>query len=285
MPKSFLINLLAFLSVLLALSACGTSALGAAENLALDSGLLKASLTQTSLPTLTYTVTPTPFQPLPTETRTPVPSFTPIPTRSATPTLPPAATPSLTPTASLPSEFILSNFYGHRQYLTLDCEASAAADWANFFGKNINELDFQTKLPRSDNPDFGFVGSPYAPWGQVPPLGYGVYAGPVADLLNKLGVPAKAHKAYTFDQLKATLARGKPVIAWVIGNVVSGIPSDYTDSEGRGVTVAVYEHVVIITGYTENYIYYVNGGILYITPTSLFQKSWEVLGNMVVTDQ
>lgn len=236
-------------------------------------------------PTETLTVTPTFFQPLPTATATLIPSLTPTwtPSPSPSPTLTPSPTP--VPTATLPAEFTLPNFQGHLQYLDLDCESAAAVDWAAYFGKRLNEITFQNKLPKSDNPDFGFVGNPNAPWGLLPPNSYGVYAGPVADLLNRLGVPAQAHKGYTISQLKADIARGKPVIAWVIGEVVSGIPVSYTDAEGRSTVVAVYEHVVIVMGYTENHIYYSNRGTIIATTTGLFDKSWAVLGRMVVADR
>lgn len=196
----------------------------------------------------------------------------------------PTAEPGLTPTQPLPKEHYISNIRGHHQYFPLGCEASAAKDWANYFKKDFNEFDFQVRLPISDNPDYGFVGSVNAPWGQVPPYGYGVYAGPVADLLNVYGIPAKAIKGYTLDQIKAKIAQDKPVITWVIGNVVGGIPSEYTDKEGRKTIVAAYEHVVIVTGYNENHVRYMSNGKFYDTPDEVFLNSWKVLGYMVIVD-
>ena len=78
----------------------------------------------------------------------------------------------------------------------------------------------------------------------MPPYGYGVQAGPVANLLNTCGVPAKAYKGYTLEQIKAQIAADKPVISWVIGNVVGGVPYEYTDKNGNQTIVAAYEHVV-----------------------------------------
>jgi len=128
------------------------------------------------------------------------------------------------------------------------------------------------------------VGDINGPWGQVPPYAYGVYAGPVADLLNSYGVPARAYKNYTLEQLKAKIARDIPVIAWVIGNVVGGVPTQYTDTSGRTAIVAAYEHVSIVTGYSQDRIRYMNEGMFYEIPTSVFLNSWGVLGNMVVVD-
>ena len=103
------------------------------------------------------------------------------------------STASPQPTA-LPTEHYIRNITGHKQYFPLGCETAAAKDWAKFLGHDFNEFEFQYKLPISDNPEFGFVGNVNSPWGQVPPYAYGVYAGPVADLLNAYGIPAKAIK-------------------------------------------------------------------------------------------
>ena len=159
-----------------------------------------------------------------------------------------------------------------------------AKDWANFFGYDFNEFEFQYALPLSDNPDLGFVGDVNAPWGQVPPYGYGVHAGPVASLLNTYGIPAKAYKGYTLEQITAKIAAGKPVIAWVIGNVVGGVPYEYTDRQGSKVTVAAYEHVVIITGYSKDNLRYMTNGRFIDVPKEVFLNSWGVLGNMVLVD-
>ncbi len=192
--------------------------------------------------------------------------------------------PSSTPTQALPTEHFIAYIRGHHQYFPLGCETAAAKDWARFFGKDFNEFEFQYKLPLSDNPDLGFVGDVNSPWGQVPPYGYGVYAGPIADLLNRYQIPAKAYKGYQLEQLKAKLAADKPVIAWVIGNMVGGVASTYTDKKGNRVIVAAYEHVVIITGYGPDKIRYMNNGKFYEVPVKVFLTSWGVLGNMVVVD-
>jgi len=201
------------------------------------------------------------------------------PTQAAAP-----ATDTPAPTLELPQEHYIE-IRGHKQYFTLGCEAATALDWAEYFGHTFNEFEFQYQLPLSDNPDYGFVGNVNSPWGQVPPYAYGVHAGPVADLLNAYGIPAKAYKDYTLEQVIAKVAQDKPVIAWVIGNVVGGVPYEYTDQEGRKVIVAAYEHVVIVTGYNAEKIRYMTNGKFYETPKDVFLNSWGVLGNMVIVDE
>jgi len=194
-----------------------------------------------------------------------------------TPTQPATPTP-------LPAEHTIRGITGHKQYFTLGCEAATAKDWANYLGYDFNEFEFQYRLPLSDNPDNGFVGDVNAPWGQVPPYGYGVHAGPLADLLNAYGIPARAYKDYTLEQIIAKVAQDKPVIAWVIGNVVGGVPYEYTDKEGRKVTVAAYEHVVIVTGFNEQKLRYMTNGKFFETPKEVFLNSWGVLSNMVIVN-
>jgi uncharacterized protein YvpB len=170
----------------------------------------------------------------------------------------------------------------YKQDRSLDCEARAAVDWAAYFGFTISEYDFQFRLPVSDNPDLGFVGTSDSLWGQTPPFAYGVYAGPVADLLKKYGVHALAVKGMTMDDLKKQVSLGHPVIAWVIGNCVGGVPTEYVDPQGNKTIVAAYEHVIIVIGYTTDRIRYFSSGKMYETPYEVFLNSWGVLGNMAI---
>jgi uncharacterized protein YvpB len=221
------------------------------------------------LPTIIPTATVEPTQaPTLTPTLTITPSSTPI-------------TPSPSPT-SLAEEHYILNIRGHRQFFPIGCETSAAVDWAAYHKTTILEYNFQMELPVSDNPDLGFVGDVRGPWGQVPPYAYGVYAGPVAATLQKHGLPAKAVKGASIDDLKAQIDADHPAIVWVIGNVVGGVPAQYTDSKGNTTVVAAYEHVVIVTGYNKDKMRYMNNGKFYDVPTSVFENSWKVLGNMAI---
>lgn len=184
---------------------------------------------------------------------------------------------------STPESYYIWDIWGHRQYFGIGCETSAAVDWADYFGVTISEFNFQLRLPISDNPDLGFVGSVNGPWGQVPPYAYGVHAAPIAMVLQEYyGMQAVGVKGFTIEQIKQEITSGQPVIAWVIGNCVGGIPYEYIDKEGNAVTVAAYEHVVILTGYNEKSIRYMNNGKFFDIPTENFENTWSVLGNMVV---
>ncbi len=203
--------------------------------------------------------------------------FTEAPTTQSSPTL---------PVPSYPESFYIKGIVGHVQVYELGCEASAAVDWANYFGKTIYEFNFQSELPISDNPDLGYVGDPNTDgWGQVPPFAYGVHSGPVAELLQLYGLPAQSKKAYTLEEVREKISQSKPVIVWIIGNMEYSVPVDYTDSQGRKAIVAPYEHVVILTGYNQTSIRYMSNGSFYDVPNEVFLTSWGVLGNMAVVHE
>ena len=197
-----------------------------------------------------------------------------------TQTLPENPLPSPSPTVGIPDSHYIA-ISGHVQAYPLSCEASAAVDWAAFFGVNIFEYDFQTALPLSDNPDLGYCGDVYTDaWGQIPPYAYGVHARPVADLLIKYGLPAQAVRGWSLEQVKQKLAENMPILVWVIGNMEYSQPVVYTDKQGLDVLVAPYEHAVILTGYDRTTVRYMNNGRFFDVPTEVFLTSWGVLNNM-----
>ncbi|HSO27033.1 MAG TPA: C39 family peptidase, partial [Anaerolineales bacterium] len=115
---------------------------------------------------------------------------------------------------SLPEDAQVEGVLGHAQAFSLSCESRSAADWAAYWGVYIDESRFLKNLPRSDNPDAGFVGNPKGAWGQVPPRPYGVHAEPVAAALRTYGLAAQAHKGLGWEDLRAEIAAGRPVIVW-----------------------------------------------------------------------
>jgi len=263
-------------SLLFCLLAC--SLLFACQSKPADSTPEAETATQNPTSIITETAKPT---------STPEPS--PEPSKTAQPS-PQATQEELAATSepqNLPADYPESHYIlgisGHKQAYPLSCEASAASDWANFFGVSIYESSIQFALPSSDNPDYGFVGQVLTDgWGQIPPYAYGVHAGPIAEVLKEKGLAAKAVFNYSLEEVKQKLSEDKPVIVWVIGNMEYSEPSEFIDAEGRSATVAPYEHVVILTGYSESHIRYMNNGKFYDTPNEVFLMSWGVLGNMAV---
>lgn len=185
---------------------------------------------------------------------------------------------------SLPDSAYISGVNGHAQKHSLSCEARSAADLATFWGIRIGENEFMEALPRSDNPDSGFVGSPNDAWGNLPPLGYGVHSGPVADTLRTFGLQAEAHNHLSWEDLRSEIHAGRPVIVWVIGQMWGGASIEYTTPDGRTSRVAKFEHTMILTGYNRDTVQVVDAysGQYQTYWLSTFLYSWGVLGNMAV---
>ena len=153
------------------------------------------------------------------------------------------------PEEDLPDYAFVEGLVGHGQAYPLSCESRSAADLAGYWGIPVSETTFFEQLPKSDNPEVGFVGSVYGTWGQTPPNPYGVHAQPIANLLREYGLNAQAQKGFTVKDIKAEIAKGRPVMVWVIGRVWSGTAQTYTANDGSEVTVAAYEHSMIAYGY------------------------------------
>jgi LysM repeat protein len=188
---------------------------------------------------------------------------------------------------SLPDYAFVDGIVSHGQTYPLSCESRSAADLAGYWGVPVSETEFFEMLPKSDNPEAGFVGNVFGTWGQTPPNPYGVHAPPIANLLQQYGVDAQPHKGMTVRDLKTEIANGRPVIVWVIGHVWSGTPQSYTANDGSVVTVAAYEHSMIAYGYDLSGIYLIDAGSGGRAAYSYdnFRTSWGVLGNLGVTAQ
>jgi uncharacterized protein YvpB len=196
-----------------------------------------------------------------------------------------AAMPGLGRAQALPEAAYVSGLIGHAQSYPLSCESRSAVDWAAYWGVSISESEFLLALPVTDNPEVGFVGSYYGVWGSIPPNAYGVHAKPVADLLHQYGLQARARRGLKWNDLRAEIAAGRPVIVWIIGQMWSGTPVAYTASDGRKTTVARFEHTMIVTGYDSAYVYATDAstGVSMTFYHRTFLDSWRVLDNMAVT--
>jgi uncharacterized protein YvpB len=240
---------------------------------------------------------PTPFQPGPTLT----PNATPTPVPTPQPTAIPAAvdvTPVQIAAAALPEEpeqleqddssvsipmsSYVNGLVGTAQLYTLDCEAQAAVDWAGFFGVGIDELEFIDRLPKSDDPESGFVGNINGLMGHLPPDDYGVHASPIASLLREYGLPAKAKHDWDYAGIKKEIAAGQPVIVWIVNMPFEIAPREYTASNGNTTIVAPYEHTWIITGYNATTVTVVDSEWTYNVKITTFMERWEALGKQAV---
>ena len=236
---------------------------------------------------LSFRVEATPFQPvytqIPEDSEPPLPTPTPLPAPTQTPAPeknnPSPADPDLT---NIPASTYLSGVYGSPQLYTLDCEAQAAVDFARFFDVNIDELEFIDRMPKSDDPEEGFVGDINGPMGQLPPSDYGVHAKPVAELLRDYGIQAKAVRGWDMDQIRAEIASGNPVIVWIVNLPFDIDTEEYTAPNGNTSKVARFEHTWIVTGYNMNTFTVIDSVWTYNVKISNFKERWEALGNQAI---
>lgn len=123
--------------------------------------------------------------------------------------------------------------------------------------------------------------------GKHPPQSYGVYASPVAKLLREYGLIAKERVGMHWNEAQIEIASGRPVIVWVIGQMWQGVPRKYVTSTGKRVTVAHFEHTMILIGYDRSRIYAVDSysGKIKSYSKKAFLQSWATLGNMAITGQ
>ena len=222
--------------------------------------------------------TSTPFLPIGIQS-TPVPTQeTPSGTAAVTS---PTSTPQPT-VAKIPASHYISGLYGMDQMTTLDCEMRSAVDWARYFGITINETEFISRLPFSDDPETGFVGEIDGEMGQFPPDGYGVYPPPIAALLQQYGLNAQAVKGMTYEDLQREIANDRPVIVWIVNLPFEIDATTYTASNGNTVPVARFEHTWIITGYNLSTVTVVDSSWTYNVILETFLERWDVLGNRAV---
>jgi uncharacterized protein YvpB len=234
---------------------------------------------------LSFIVEATPFQPKYTQSaeETEPPAPTPVPQSTPVPEDGDESAPFVEPDLdNIPASHYLSGLYGTAQWYNLDCEAQAAVDFARFFGFNINRQEFLDKMPRSDDPEEGFVGEVNGAMGQLPPGDYGIYAKPIAKMLRDYGLEAQAVRGWSLDQIRAEIAAGRPVIAWIVNLPFEIDAEDYTASNGNTVPAARFEHTWIVTGYNMNTFTVVDSVWTYNVKISTFKERWGVLGSQAI---
>jgi uncharacterized protein YvpB len=184
----------------------------------------------------------------------------------------------------LPPSTLVEGLVGHPQEHDLSCESRSATDLAAFWGETFVEDDFFRRLPKSDNPHRGFLGDVDLPAGSMPPLGYGVYAGPIAANLRSFGFDARAEHEWSLEALKAELAAGLPVIIWATYDMRLPGPMTWTSSDGETSVVVKWQHTFIAVGYDESGVYLVDAydGVTKFFPYDAFIPAWDQLGHMAV---
>jgi uncharacterized protein YvpB len=185
----------------------------------------------------------------------------------------------------LPPSALVEGVVGHAQERNLSCESRSGTDLAAYWGAGFTEDEFFRRLPKSDNPQRGFVGDVDMPAGSMPPLGYGVYVEPVAATLRSFGLDAEAHRSLEMDSLKQELAAQRPVIVWATYDMQQPGVETWVSWDGVASAVVRWQHTFIASGYDEGGVYLVDAydGVTKYFSNEAFVPAWNQLGRMAVT--
>jgi uncharacterized protein YvpB len=180
---------------------------------------------------------------------------------------------------------MIDGVVGHPQRRSLSCESRSAADLGAFWGAEFSEDAFFRRLPKSDNPQRGFVGDVDMPAGSMPPAGYGVYAGPVAATLRSFGLDAEAHHGVEMHSLKEELADQRPVIVWATYDMQLPGTEIWVSSDGETSVVVRWQHTFIAVGYDETGLHLVDAydGERKQYTYDAFISAWDQLDRMAIT--
>jgi uncharacterized protein YvpB len=143
--------------------------------------------------------------------------------------------------------YILKDVPATPQAWALSCEYAATSAATAVYGTVVTQWRLRTDIGTDPNPHKGFRGDINGAWGGT--RDYGVYAEPIAAVLRQYGF---AH-SYVFyggaDNLRAEIAAGHPVVAWVTGTWKPSSRQTLRDAAGDRYSLIPDEHAVTVYGY------------------------------------
>jgi uncharacterized protein YvpB len=181
----------------------------------------------------------------------------------------------------LPEATRIANMPVFAQQRNLSCEYSATRAAIARWGGNIQEWEFIEAIGYDQNPHLAFRGNIDGPFGGT--WDYGIYAEPIALYLAKRGYHTKL-LSRGVEELKAELARGRPVVVWIPAGLSWGNPysTDYKDLKFK---LMPLEHAVTLYGYDKGGVYVADPG--YGTYNYYgwdgFIRSWNHLDRMAMS--
>lgn len=143
------------------------------------------------------------------------------------------------------------------------CEITAVTMMINFAGKKVTKQQAAKIMPRSLNPNKGFIGSPYKKF----PLGYWVAPGGVKPVVKHYLGTAKIMTNSSLSSIKKKLIRSHLVVVWV------------------GWFDGFSNHAVALTGYHKNKWYYNDPwtGTKRSMSTKTFTSHWSKDGHRAIS--
>lgn len=121
---------------------------------------------------------------------------------------------------------------GQRPELPTGCEVTATAMMLQFGGAKVDKMSLAKEMPRSSDPNKGFVGSPYSS------SGWYVYPGGLMGVVKAHMGTAKNMTGASLTSIKSQVRRNHLVVVWI------------ANWDGFS------NHAVTVTGYSKTRMYY-----------------------------
>ena len=195
-----------------------------------------------------------------------------------------------TPPASeggLPAAVLLQGVPIGKQTRALNCEFQTASDLAWYYGRPFTweEIFQYVGHDVGGNPHKGFVGRSFDDLpGQLYPLGYGVYAEPIANAFAQLGLTAEVSYYNPREWLVTQLAKGHPVMVWTTSNMTIRPVATWTAADGVTVIGVPGEHTYLAVGYDADGLWLIDpwDGQRHHFDWQAFLGSWDLLDRMAL---
>ena len=207
----------------------------------------------------------------------------PTPTLAGTPA---PGTPT-SPEIDLPPAVLLQEVPIGKQTRALNCEFQTASDLAWYYGRPFTWEEIYQFVGHDvgGNPHKGFVGRSLDDQpGQLYPLGYGVYAEPIALAFAQLGLTAEVSYNNPREWLMAQLANGRPVMVWTTSNMTIRPVATWTAADGVSVKGVPGEHTYLAVGYDADGPWLIDpwDGQRHHFAWQIFLGSWDLLDRMAL---
>ena len=174
-----------------------------------------------------------------------------------------------------------------KQTRALNCEFQTASDLAWYYGRPFTWEEIYQYVGHDvgGNPHKGFVGRSFDDRpGQLYPLGYGVYAEPIARAFAQLGLAAEVSYNNPREWLMAQLADGRPVMVWTTSNMTIRPVATWTAADGVTVKGVPGEHTYLAVGYDADGLWLIDpwDGQRHHFDWQAFLGSWDLLDRMAL---
>jgi uncharacterized protein YvpB len=164
----------------------------------------------------------------------------------------------------------------------LSSEYAATAAATAHYGTALTQWRLRSEIGTDENPHKGFRGDVTGDRGST--AYHGVYAEPIAAVLTAHGYGG----AYVFyggaDDLRAAIAAGHPVVAWVTGNWEPTTRREMRDAAGERYALIADEHAVTVYGYDRTGVWLMDptGPEKYHLPWGTFLAAWGQFDGMAL---